>query len=282
LPTIGLGINAVHASRAGWEWKRWGSRFTLSEDGLVATMGGPRANPLESDDVAYDEHFNTEPCQAVTCGQPMTEGRHYWEVELTTIGGVMLVVGAVRPDQDCEDTSTVEASSTSRFLIQSDSDCVSLFGNGKCQNYGESGCDGDAETFAGSRTVSHVDEGEQYVFKQGDRIGCMLDLDAGWLRFYRNGVRLRQEFASGVTGPLLRCGESFAGAVTALPGAEMPADAGVVQAAVDCGAYSMLVTVPAEMTGGQMLQIATPSGQLVQVQIPAGLAGGQQFQTTVL
>jgi hypothetical protein len=55
----------------------------------------------------------------------------------------------------------------------------------------------------------------------------MLDLDAGWLRFYRNGVRLRQEFASGVTGPLLRYMEIFdeGDVVTALPGAEMPADA---------------------------------------------------------
>ena len=57
----------------------------------------------------------------------------------------------------------------------------------------------------------------------------MLDLDAGWLRFYRNGKRLRQEFASGVTGPLLRCAEFYdeGGVVTALPGAEMPADAGL-------------------------------------------------------
>jgi hypothetical protein len=55
----------------------------------------------------------------------------------------------------------------------------------------------------------------------------------------------------------------------------------VVQAAVVQQPAPMLVTVPAEMTGRQMLQITTPSGQLVQVQIPAGLAGGQQFQTTV-
>jgi hypothetical protein len=55
----------------------------------------------------------------------------------------------------------------------------------------------------------------------------MLDLDAGWLRFYRNDKRLKQEFASGVTGPLLRCAESCSEGyvVTALPGEEMPADA---------------------------------------------------------
>ena len=55
----------------------------------------------------------------------------------------------------------------------------------------------------------------------------------------------------------------------------------VVQAAVVQQPAPMLVTVPAGMTGGQVLQITTPSGQLVQVQIPAGLAGGQQFQMTV-
>jgi hypothetical protein len=95
---------------------------------------------------------------------------------------------------------------------------VNLFGNGKSWSAQRDGCDGD---------VSHVDEGEEYVFKQGDRIGCMLDLDAGWLRFYRNDKRLRQEFASGVTGPLLRCAEMHTEGyvVTALPGAEMPADA---------------------------------------------------------
>jgi hypothetical protein len=221
LPTTGLGINAVRASCAGWDWKRWGSRFTVSEDRLVATMGGPIDNPLDPDDEAYDEGFDNEPLQAVTCGQPMTEGRHYWEVELTTSGECSIVlVGAVRPGQDCENTGSIEASSTSHFRIMSDpaDSTVNLWGNGKSYDGDADDCDGD---------VSHIDEGEEYVFKQGDRIGCMLDLDAGWLRFYRNGVRLRQEFASGVTGPLLRCVElhSEGDVVTALPGAGMPADA---------------------------------------------------------
>ena len=220
LPMAGLAIN-TDASCAGWEWKQLGSRFTVSEDGLVATMGGPRVNPLDSDDEAYDESFTSKPFQMVTCGQPMTEGRHYWEVELTTSGEDSLVLfGAVRPGQECENTGLIKASSTSQFMIQSyiGNDSVNLFGNGKCDDPDAPGCDGD---------VSHVDEGEEYVFKQGDRIGCMLDLDAGWLRFYRNGKRLKQEFASGVTGPLLRYMEMYdeGNVVTALPGAEMPADA---------------------------------------------------------
>jgi hypothetical protein len=219
LPATGLGVNAVHASRAGWDWKRWGSRIAVSEDGLAATMGGPIANPLNSDDEAYDEDFDTQPRQTVTCGQPMTEGRHYWEVELTT-GDGDVAVGAVRPGHECENTGFVEASSAPHFTIVSDPgySTVNLWGHGKSCIEDADGCDGD---------VSHIDQGEEYAFKQGDRIGCMLDLDAGWLRFYRNGVRLRQEFASGVTGPLLRCVELFdeGDVVTALPGAGMPADA---------------------------------------------------------
>jgi hypothetical protein len=32
----------------------------------------------------------------------------------------------------------------------------------------------------------------------------LLDLDAGWLRYYRNGKRCGPGFTEGVTGPLLR------------------------------------------------------------------------------
>jgi hypothetical protein len=63
-------------ARAGWVWDRFGSRFTVSGDGLVATMGGPVDNPLDPGDEDYDEDFDDELMQAVTCEQPMTEGRH--------------------------------------------------------------------------------------------------------------------------------------------------------------------------------------------------------------
>lgn len=209
-------------ARAGWVWDRFGSRFTVSGDGLVATMGAAFANPLDSEDEDYDEDFDGEVYQAVTCEQPMTEGRHYWEVELTRNPDYLpeVLFGAVRPGQDCDDTSGVPASSTAHFEIMCSLDSVQLYGNGKAGSATHPGSDGD---------VSHVDQGEEHGLKQGDRIGCLLDLDAGWLRFFRNGVRLRQEYASGVTGPLLRMAE-VAGdwdgegvALTALPGAETPA-----------------------------------------------------------
>ena len=52
----------------------------------------------------------------------------------------------------------------------------------------------------------------------------LLDLDAGWMRLYRNGKRCGPGFTEGVTGPLVRAAElSDAGdKVTVLPGAVAP------------------------------------------------------------
>jgi hypothetical protein len=167
-------------------------------------MDGELDNPHAPDTKDYN-YFNAKPFQSVTCGQPMTEGRHYWEVEFTSdgsddgeedSGAPVVLVGAVRPDQDCG--KDVDVSSTAHFGICSDdiTVTVSLFGN--------------ATHVA---LLEDVDHGEEFINQQGDRIGCMLDLDAGWLRFYRNGVRLGQEYASGVTGPLLRYVEAQTGGV---------------------------------------------------------------------
>ena len=39
-------------------------------------------------------------------------------------------------------------------------------------------------------------------FKQGDHIGCYLNLDEGWLRFYRNGTQHGPGYTN-VTGPVV-------------------------------------------------------------------------------
>ena len=61
-------------------------------------------------------------------------------------------------------------------------------------------------------------------FATGDRIGVLLDLDAGWLRFYRNGKRCGPGFTEGVTGPLVRAAQVTAAGqqLTVLPGAVAP------------------------------------------------------------
>jgi hypothetical protein len=86
LDGLGLGEGSVVflLQRAGWHWTACGKDIVLSGEGLVATV------------VEYNNGF-----QLVTGGEPMTEGRHYWEVEVTKWGGGSnCMVGAVRPGLD--------------------------------------------------------------------------------------------------------------------------------------------------------------------------------------
>jgi hypothetical protein len=131
--------------------------------------------------------------QLVTGGSPMTEGRHYWEVELTA--GHLIMVGAARPGLDHDKS---HAGTDDAYFID---------------GYGGSLC--------GNGTISADPQGE---FAQGDRIGVLLDLDAGWMRLYRNGERCGPGFTEGVTGPLVRAAELFipGNNATVLPGAVAP------------------------------------------------------------
>jgi hypothetical protein len=151
--------------------------MALSEDGLVATK-------------------NTLGWQLVTGGSPMTEGRHYWEVEYTAgdAARILIMVGAARPGLDHDKHHHL---SNDAYFIGGYSG--SLHGNGK---------------FGADR---------QGMFATGDRIGVLLDLDAGWMRIYRNGKRCGPGFTEGVTGPLVRAAQLRNGAkVTVLPGAVAP------------------------------------------------------------
>ena len=185
LDGLGLGEGSVvfMLQRLGWCWTAGGSGITLSEDGLVATkaMHGWRL---------------------VTGGEPMTEGRHFWEVELIKwAGNSCLLIGAVRPglDHDKGHSDTNDA----YFIDALDG---SLVGNGK-----------DIKDSAD----------EQGGFEEGDRVGVLLDLDAGWLRFYRNGKRCGPGYTEGVTGPLVRAAQiRESDKVTVLPGAAAPEGAG--------------------------------------------------------
>ena len=136
----------------------------ISEGGLLATV----------------ENLSPHSC-LVTCDLPMTDGRHYWEVELLQEGNVgSFEIGAVPPGLNYE----------KRHMHRADvyylNTCGGvLWGSGKSDrnNHGHG------------------------ILAKGDRIGCLLDLDAGWLRYYRNGHRFGPGFTSGVTGPLLRAVE---------------------------------------------------------------------------
>jgi hypothetical protein len=164
----------------GWRWEACGSSMTLSEDGLVATA-------------------DTDGWQLVTGGEPMTEGRHYWEVEMAKWKEDSLFLGAVRPglDHDKGHYDTNDA-----YFTHAGNG--SLYGNGKCN------------------------DDNQGKFAEGDRVGVLLNLDAGCLHYYRNGKRCGPGFAEGVTGPLLRAAQVFykSDKVTVLPGAVAPEGAG--------------------------------------------------------
>ena len=177
LDDLGLGSGSVvfMLHRLGWRWDACGSATTLSEDGLVATK-------------------NAGSYQLATGGSPMTEGRHYWEVQLS---GYNVFVGAVRPGLD-HDTD---------HYTSNDAYFINGF-NGALRGNGKDSAD------------------PQGKFAAGDRIGVLLDLDAGWMRLFRNGKRCGPGYTEGVTGPLLRAAQFVSDTVTVLPGAVAPQGAG--------------------------------------------------------
>jgi hypothetical protein len=163
LNELGLGPGSVvfMLHRLGWRWDECGSKITLSGEGLVATK---------------DEIGN----QMVTGGSAMTEGRHYWEVEVTWAADrCVILIGAVRPGLNHE---------KDHLEYSPDTDDAYYIGGHKGALYGNGKNDADP----------------QGAFAKGDRIGVLLDLDAGWLRIYRNGKRCGPGYTEGVTGPLVR------------------------------------------------------------------------------
>jgi hypothetical protein len=184
LDGLGLGEGSVVflLFRQGWRWTACGCEMALSEDGLVATAGSDRYH-------------------LVTGGEPMTEGRHYWEVEITKQGDAqhVFMLGAVRPGLDHD--KMLWHSNDAYFI---DAQSGGLYGNDK------------------------VNADPQGAFAEDDRIGVLLDLDAGWLRFYRNSKRCGPGYTEGVTGPLVRGVQVYKAGVkvTVLPGAVAPEGAG--------------------------------------------------------
>ena len=196
LDDLGLGSGSVvfMLFRLGWRWEESGSTIALSGEGLVATR--------TSEDWCY---------QLVTGGSPMTEGRHYWEVELTA-GADDVLIGAVRPGLDHDKG---HSGSNDAYFIDG--------GNGSLCGNGKRGAD------------------PQGQFAAGDRIGVLLDLDAGWLRYYRNGKRCGPGYTEGVTGPLVRASQLLYNGdkVTVLPGAVAPEGAGEEGEFVDYASHSL-------------------------------------------
>jgi hypothetical protein len=154
----------------------------LSEGGTVATRNQAGSYTL------------------TTTGTELTEGKHYWEVELLSKSVINIMIGISRPNLDPAG-KYVGRECTDGWFIAAHS---GLFGSGKY-------CD--------DRTGP---------YKQGDRVGVLLDLNDGSLRFFKNGVQHGPGYAAGsVAGPVVAAVQLWNkdSSVRLLPNAEAPANA---------------------------------------------------------
>jgi hypothetical protein len=129
----------------------------------------------------------------------LTEGKHYWEVELLSKRVTNICIGISRPNLNPAGHYYGRGCTDGWFIL---ADYGSLCGNGKYSD--------DAA-------------GE---YEQGDRVGVLLDLDNGSLRFFKNGVQHGPGYPAGsVTGPVVEAVQMlYSGAsVRLLPNAEAPA-----------------------------------------------------------
>jgi hypothetical protein len=129
----------------------------------------------------------------------LAEGNHYWEVELLSeyLGNIM--IGISRPNLDPTGDYIGKECTDGWFITGYNG---ALWGNGK---YGDD--------TAGP-------------YEQGDRVGVLLDLDNGSLRFFKNGVEHGPGYAAGsVTGPVVVAVQMVYKdtSVRLLPNAEAPA-----------------------------------------------------------
>jgi hypothetical protein len=149
---------------------------------------------------AGDGHYTL-----TTTGTELTEGTHYWEVELLSENMSCIMIGISRPNLNPAGRYN-ERTCTDGWFIHSLSG--SLFGNGKDHTNGD-GAIGNA-------------------YNQSDRVGVLLDLNDGSLRFFQNGVQHGPGYPAGsVTGPVvaaLQMAETGS-SVRLLLNAEAPANA---------------------------------------------------------
>jgi hypothetical protein len=129
----------------------------------------------------------------------ISEGKHYWEVELLSKYVSNIYIGVSRPNLDPIGTYYNNTCTAGWFISTYEG---GLYGNGKWM------ADGAGE------------------YNQGDRVGVLLDLDNGSLRFFKNGVEHGPGYAAGsVTGPVVAAVQMFKKhqRVRVLPNSEAPA-----------------------------------------------------------
>jgi hypothetical protein len=147
---------------------------TFPDDNVEVSDGGTVATQItdQNDDFSH-----------VTTGVELKEGRHYWEVEILSEDTYRVNVGVTRPNLDPVGDYLNSDCADGWFIYVGDG---SLWGNGKWN--------GD----------------EAGGYKQGDRMGVLLDLNNGSLLFFKNGVQHGPGYAAGsVTGPVVAAVELY-------------------------------------------------------------------------
>jgi hypothetical protein len=136
-----------------------------------------------------------------TTGTALSEGKQYWEVELMSESAMgNLFIGVSRPNLNPTGDYAFRECTDGWFMYPYKGN---LWGNGK----------------------EDVDDAGAYT--QGDRVGVLLDLDNGSLRFFKNGVQHGPGYPAGsVTGPVVHAVQMYweDASVRMLPNAKAPAD----------------------------------------------------------
>jgi hypothetical protein len=125
---------------------------------------------------------------------------HYWEVELLSKEVNGIFIGISRPNLDPAG-AYYHWECTNAWFVNAGNG--TLYGNGKAGDDPAGG------------------------YKQGDRVGMLLDLDNGSLRFFKNGMQHGPGYAAGsVTGPVVAAVHMHSNdtSVRLLPNAEAPAN----------------------------------------------------------
>jgi hypothetical protein len=162
-------------------------RVVLSEGGAVATM----MNDDEDDDEDKNDGDN-EKGTLVTSGVELTAGKHFWEVEPHLGDYAMhgdyleMYIGIAKPNLDFNGDYAQRESDDGWFMWtgSGNGDGGDLCGNSRRQG-----------------PASGSQPGRIY---DGHRVGVVLDLDEGSLRFFMNGVQHGPGYPAGsVTGPVV-------------------------------------------------------------------------------
>jgi hypothetical protein len=135
-----------------------------------------------------------------TTGIEFTEGKHYWEVELLSENVDSIYIGISRPNLNPAGTYFLSNCTDGWFIA---TEYGALCGNGK-----------------------EYDDDAGRSYQQGDRVGVLVDLNDGSLRFFKNGVEHGPGYPAGsVTGPVVAAVHLYYkdNSVRLLPNAEAPA-----------------------------------------------------------